>query len=85
MIRKGDCWDNAPSERFFSGLKREWLTGHCTNSIRMLGEKLGAMSVWLFQVPPKSRSSFPIVRNVVLWSPFLKNRKPVKWVVVRIP
>jgi putative transposase len=24
MSRKEDCWDNAPVERFFSSLKREW-------------------------------------------------------------
>ena len=24
MSRKGNCWDNAPVERFFSALKREW-------------------------------------------------------------
>ena len=24
MSRKGNCWDNAPVERFFSSLKREW-------------------------------------------------------------
>jgi transposase InsO family protein len=24
MSRKGNCWDNAPTERFFSSLKREW-------------------------------------------------------------
>jgi len=28
MSRKGNCWDNSPTERFFSSLKREWLTGH---------------------------------------------------------
>lgn len=28
MSRKGNCWDNAPVERFFSSLKREWVTGH---------------------------------------------------------
>ncbi len=28
MSRKGNCWDNAPTERFFSSLKREWLTGN---------------------------------------------------------
>jgi len=28
MSRKGNCWDNAPVERFFSSLKREW-TGDC--------------------------------------------------------
>ena len=27
MSRKGNCWDNAPVERFFSSLKREWLSG----------------------------------------------------------
>ena len=27
MSRKGNCWD-APTERFFSSLKREWLTGN---------------------------------------------------------
>ena len=26
MSRKGNCWDNAPTERFFSSIKREWLT-----------------------------------------------------------
>ena len=24
MSRRGNCWDNAPVERFFSSLKREW-------------------------------------------------------------
>lgn len=28
MSRKGNCWDNAPTERFCSSLKREWLTGN---------------------------------------------------------
>lgn len=27
MSRKGNCWDNAPTERFFGSLKREWTTG----------------------------------------------------------
>ncbi|NRB37895.1 MAG: hypothetical protein HRU20_05415 [Pseudomonadales bacterium] len=27
MRRKGNCWDNAPTERFFSSLKREWVKG----------------------------------------------------------
>lgn len=26
MSRKGNCWDNAPVERFFSSLKREWIS-----------------------------------------------------------
>ena len=25
MSRKGDCWDNAPMERFFGSLKSEWI------------------------------------------------------------
>ena len=28
MSRKGNCWDNAPIERFFSSLKREWTGDH---------------------------------------------------------
>ena len=28
MSRRGNCWDNAPTERFFSSIKREWLTGN---------------------------------------------------------
>ncbi len=28
MSRKGNCWDNSPTERSFSSLKREWLTGN---------------------------------------------------------
>jgi putative transposase len=32
MSRKGNCWDNAPTERFFSSLKREWLTGNVYNT-----------------------------------------------------
>ena len=25
MSRRGNCWDNAPMERFFRSLKTEWL------------------------------------------------------------
>jgi len=28
VSRKGNCWDNAPTERFFSSLKRELLRGN---------------------------------------------------------
>jgi len=28
LCRRGNCWDNAPIERFFGSLKREW-TGNC--------------------------------------------------------
>ena len=27
MSRKGNCWDNALVERFFSSMKREWTGG----------------------------------------------------------
>jgi putative transposase len=27
MSRKGNCWDNAPMERFFRSLKTEWIPG----------------------------------------------------------
>ena len=27
MSRRGNCWDNAPVERFFGSLKREWTVG----------------------------------------------------------
>lgn len=27
MSRKGECWDNAPMERFFGSLKSEWVPG----------------------------------------------------------
>ncbi|MCC7516714.1 MAG: transposase [Pseudomonadales bacterium] len=25
MSRRGNCWDNAPTERFFRSLKTEWI------------------------------------------------------------
>lgn len=27
MSRRGNCWDNAPMERFFRSLKTEWMPG----------------------------------------------------------
>jgi len=32
MSRKGNCWDNAPVERFFGSLKREWTDGQLYRS-----------------------------------------------------
>lgn len=32
MSRKGQCWDNAPMERFFGSLKSEWVPGNGYNS-----------------------------------------------------
>ena len=29
ISRNGNCWDNAPVERFFSSLKREWSGDRC--------------------------------------------------------
>lgn len=34
MSRRGNCWDNAPMERFFRSLKTEWLAGIRYNDIR---------------------------------------------------
>jgi len=28
MNRRGNCWDNAPMERFFRSLKTEWMPEH---------------------------------------------------------
>lgn len=28
MSRRGNCWDNAPMERFFRSLKTEWMPAH---------------------------------------------------------
>lgn len=38
MSRKGNCWDNAPTERFFRSLKHErlnWLSMREVNAVRM--------------------------------------------------
>lgn len=32
MSRKGECWDNAPMERFFGSLKSEWVPEVCYGS-----------------------------------------------------
>ena len=32
MSRKGNCWDNASTERFFGSLKREWLADRLSHS-----------------------------------------------------
>lgn len=32
MSRRGNCWDNAPMERFFRGLKTEWVPAKGYNS-----------------------------------------------------
>ncbi|WP_262198900.1 integrase core domain-containing protein, partial [Serratia ficaria] len=33
MSRRGNCWDNAPMERFFRSLKTEWMPTKGYNSI----------------------------------------------------
>ena len=41
MSRKDNCWDNAPVERFFSSLKREWTGNRLTGQ----GRRRSLMSV----------------------------------------
>ncbi|MFP4452219.1 MAG: IS3 family transposase [Desulfobacterales bacterium] len=38
MCRKGDCWDNAPTEHFFRSLKSEYLT-YCRLPSRATAKK----------------------------------------------
>ncbi|OFC63433.1 hypothetical protein BBW68_05400 [Candidatus Erwinia dacicola] len=33
MSRRGNCWDNAPMERFFRSLKTEWMPPKGYNSV----------------------------------------------------
>ncbi len=38
MSRRGDCWDNAPMERFMNSLKNEWANHHdygCVEQVRL--------------------------------------------------
>ncbi|WP_019628927.1 integrase core domain-containing protein, partial [Moritella marina] len=32
MSRRGNCWDNAPMERFFRSFKTEWMPKECYNT-----------------------------------------------------
>ena len=34
MSRRGNCWDNAPMERFFRSFKTEWMPKQCYSSIK---------------------------------------------------
>jgi len=34
MSRRGNCWDNAPMERFFRSFKTEWMPKACYSSIK---------------------------------------------------
>ncbi len=52
MSRKGNCWDNAPTERFFGSLKSERLV-----SCRFLKPR---RSAWLGQVRGKSSLALPV-------------------------
>ncbi len=40
MSRRGNCWDNAPVESFFSTLKREWVFHHRYRTVRGTAEPL---------------------------------------------
>ena len=46
MSRKGDCWDNAPTERFFRSLKHEQLNDDKFRTKE--AAKLSIIDVWLF-------------------------------------
>jgi transposase InsO family protein len=46
MSRKGDCWDNAPTERFFRSLKHEQLNYEKFRTKE--ATKLSIIDVWLF-------------------------------------
>ena len=36
MSRKGNCWDNAPSESFFKSLKCEWIYGYKAKTMEQM-------------------------------------------------
>lgn len=44
MSRKGECWDNAPMERFFGSLKSEWVPETGYNWNMRPGQTCSAMS-----------------------------------------
>ena len=42
MSRKGNYWDNVLTERFFSSLKQEWLTGNVYPTLEAAGDDVRA-------------------------------------------
>jgi putative transposase len=46
MSRKGNCWDNSPTERFFRSLKHEQLNYERFRT--KASAKLSVIDVWLF-------------------------------------
>jgi len=51
MSRRGNCWDNAPAENFFSHLKEEYLR-HC--ALRRVGTLTEAAEVIAFVASDRS-------------------------------
>jgi len=49
MSRKGNCWDNAPSETLFASLKVERLHGQCFKTIRQAKDEILAWLLWYNQ------------------------------------
>jgi putative transposase len=46
MSRKGNCWDNAPSEALFASLKVERLHGACFETIRQAKDEVLNWLLW---------------------------------------
>ena len=49
MSRKGNCWDNAPSEALFASLKVERLHGECFETIRQAKDEVLNWLLWYNQ------------------------------------
>jgi putative transposase len=49
MSRKGNCWDNAPSEALFASLKVERLHGACFETIRQAKDEVLNWLLWYNQ------------------------------------
>ena len=49
MSRKGNCWDNAPSETLFASLKVERLHGQHFETIRQAKDEILAWLLWYNQ------------------------------------
>ena len=46
ISRKGNCWDNAPSEALFASLKVERLHGACFETIRQAKDEVLNWLLW---------------------------------------
>jgi putative transposase len=62
MSRKGNCWDNAPSEALFASLKVERLHGQRFETIRQAKDEILAWLLWYNQ--PRMHSTLNYVSPV---------------------